>query len=74
MESLFDRGFIKSSVPKELALSIAGEYNAIRIIRNNCNHAKEDSDIPPVDRIKDMLTEYIGHIRHAMEEANNGRI
>ena len=41
---------------------------------DNCNHAKEDSDIPPIDNIKDMLTEYIGHIRHAMEEANDGRI
>lgn len=74
MESLFDRGFIKSSVSRELALSIAGEYNAIRIIRNNCNHAKEDSNIPQVDEIKDMLTEYIDNIRHAMEETNNERI
>ena len=73
MESLFERGFINSSVPKELALNIAGEYNAIRIIRNNCNHAKEGSDIPPIDKIKDMLIRYIGHIRYAMKEASHGR-
>ena len=58
---------------EELNLNIASEYNAIRIIRNNCNHAKEDSDIPPIDKIKDMLIRYIGHIRYAMKEASHGR-
>lgn len=74
LKSLFDRALIKSNVPGKLALDIASEYNAIRIIRNNCNHANEGSEIPPVDKIKDMLAEYIERIRSAMEEADDERI
>lgn len=57
--SLLNKGTVKSNIAIETALDIVYEYNVVRLLRNECNHAMGNTDVLSVDEIVAKLSKNI---------------